>query len=128
MTDVKLLPCPFCGGPAERLDFGPGDAENAGGSCIACTRCQSSGPVEFGRKENFVSNWNRRTRAEANAEVERGEAVAWLIEWRDLGAADRASSKRRSVHLHNAIADYRTVDPDATVTPLSAAQPGEDRV
>ncbi len=56
-----LLPCPFCGAPAERIDFGPGDAENEGGSCIACTRCQSSGPVEFGRKENFVANWNSRT-------------------------------------------------------------------
>lgn len=57
---IKLLPCPFCGGEAERIDFGPGDAENAGGSCIACKRCQSSGPVEFGYKENFISNWNRR--------------------------------------------------------------------
>lgn len=55
-----LLPCPFCGGAAERIDFGPGDAENEGGSCIACTRCQSSGPVEFGFKENFIANWNRR--------------------------------------------------------------------
>lgn len=55
-----LLPCPFCGSPAERIDFGPGAGDNEGGSCVACTRCQASGPVEFGYKENFISNWNRR--------------------------------------------------------------------
>lgn len=78
-SDVKLLPCPFCGGPAERIDFGSGDAENEGGSCIACTRCQSSGPVEFGNKENFVSNWNRRACIEADRK-ERADDVARLAE------------------------------------------------
>lgn len=69
-AEPDLLPCPFCGGRAERIDFGPGDAENEGGSCIACTGCQSSGPVEFGYKENFISNWNRRATAARDAEVE----------------------------------------------------------
>lgn len=55
-----LLPCPFCGGRAERIDLGPGSGDNEGGSCVACTGCQSSGPVEFGYKENFISDWNRR--------------------------------------------------------------------
>ena len=60
----ELLPCPFCGGEAERIDFGPDAAENEGGSCIACKRCQASGPVEFGFKENFIANWNRRAAPE----------------------------------------------------------------
>ncbi len=55
-----LLPCPFCGDTAERIDFGIGSGDNEGGSCVACTGCGSSGPVEFGFKENFLSNWNRR--------------------------------------------------------------------
>ncbi len=55
----KLLPCPFCGGKAKRIDIE--DGENAGGSCIACSECNASGNVEFGFKENFVSNWNRRS-------------------------------------------------------------------
>lgn len=63
----ELLPCPFCGGEAERIDFGPGSGDNEGGSCIACTKCQASGPVEFGYKENFVSNWNTRPTAQAVA-------------------------------------------------------------
>jgi hypothetical protein len=63
-----VLPCPFCGAPAERIDFGIGSGENEGGSCIACTVCQHSGPIEFGFKENFVSNWNRRTLSTRQAE------------------------------------------------------------
>jgi len=59
LEGVKLKPCPFCGGEAEILNLD--DGENAGGSCISCTRCLASSNVEFGRKENFVSNWNRRS-------------------------------------------------------------------
>lgn len=58
MTD-NLSPCPFCGGAAERIDIE--DGNNAGGSFICCTVCQASSNVEFGFKENFVSNWNRRS-------------------------------------------------------------------
>lgn len=54
----ELKPCPFCGGEAEIIHLDDGD--NAGGSCVCCTKCQASGNVEFGRKENFVENWNRR--------------------------------------------------------------------
>ncbi|MBO9717475.1 MAG: Lar family restriction alleviation protein [Pseudoxanthomonas sp.] len=79
----ELLPCPFCGGEPERIDFGPEDAENAGGSCIACTRCQSSGPVEFGYKENFVSTWNRRA-ALAQAAQQESTNQKWI---------DRAEAK-----------------------------------
>ncbi|GGE79254.1 hypothetical protein GCM10007285_03850 [Stappia taiwanensis] len=57
MTD--LLPCPFCGGPAERHEIDePGD--NFGGTCIVCQRCGACGPVHFDRKENLVSSWNDR--------------------------------------------------------------------
>lgn len=54
-----LEPCPFCGGRAEIVHIE--DGENAGGSCVCCTQCMASGNVEFEFKENFVSNWNRRT-------------------------------------------------------------------
>ena len=55
----KLNPCPFCGGEAEIINIDEG--ENAGGSCVCCKRCLASSNVEFEFKENFVSNWNRRT-------------------------------------------------------------------
>ena len=61
--EPKLAPCPFCGSEAEIIYIQHGD--NAGGSCVCCTRCSASSNVEFGRKENFVSNWNRRVPAPA---------------------------------------------------------------
>lgn len=57
MSD-KLKPCPFCGGLAEIVEIDEG--ENAGGSCVCCTTCLASSNVDFGFKENFISNWNRR--------------------------------------------------------------------
>ena len=78
----ELLPCPFCGGDPERIDFGPGDAENEGGSCIACKRCQSSGPVEFGYKENFISNWNRRAALTREAPTE-GGVLCYVVETKE---------------------------------------------
>ncbi len=68
-----LLPCPFCGGEAERVDIEDGD--NAGGSCVCCKQCLASSNVEFGFKENFVSNWNRRA-ALPHLAAGRAEAVA----------------------------------------------------
>lgn len=57
MSD-ELKPCPFCGGMAEIVEIDEG--ENAGGSCVCCTTCLASSKVDFGFKENFISNWNRR--------------------------------------------------------------------
>ena len=58
---MDLLPYPFCGGSAERIDV-PADIEdeNAGGSCIQCTQCVASTALFFDRKENIVSSWNQR--------------------------------------------------------------------
>ena len=70
--DEGVLPCPFCGGPAEIVEIDKG--ENAGGSFVRCTRCFASGNVEFGFKENFISNWNHRVQTLAP------DAVARLVE------------------------------------------------
>lgn len=84
---VELLPCPFCGSEAERIDFGPGSGDNEGGSCIACTKCQASGPVEFGYKENFVANWNRRNLARGQT-INSPEIDSKLIGAQQAGGED----------------------------------------
>lgn len=74
-----LLPCPFCGGVAERVDNGPtqkqvayahswGDDVDDGGSFIHCTRCDASSAIHYDRKENLVSSWNDRVQVKKEAE------------------------------------------------------------
>ena len=82
--DEGILPCPFCGGLAEIVEIDEG--ENAGGSCVCCTKCFASGNVEFGFKENFISNWNRRVQTPAP------DAVARLVE-AARAEADKAMRK-----------------------------------
>ena len=59
-TDIvaRLKPCPFCGGAAVQYDVE--DGENAGLSCIQCTRCEASTALHGDRKENLESSWNDR--------------------------------------------------------------------
>lgn len=78
--DVKIKPCPFCGGVAQRVDI-PADEHdpNAGGSYIACKFCLASSSIAFGDKSSLVDNWNNRAgdariRAEARAEALHGAA------------------------------------------------------
>ncbi|MDC7806388.1 Lar family restriction alleviation protein [Luteimonas sp BLCC-B24] len=105
---AELKPCPFCGGKAERIDFGPGDGENEGGSCIACTQCESSGPVEFGYKENFVSNWNTRAQPPAvGLDVTDAMATAAAREWCAL--TDTSFDRLTSYQQHRAMEDFRIV-------------------
>ena len=68
MSD-ELKPCPLCGGLAEIVEIDEG--ENAGGSCVCCTTCLASSNVDFGFKENFISNWNRRVQTLAPDAVSR---------------------------------------------------------
>lgn len=59
----ELLPCPFCGGEAEIVEFDDEEVEpdNFGGSCVSCTKCHASTAVVFGFKETLYSSWNERT-------------------------------------------------------------------
>lgn len=61
-----LLPCPFCGAPAQRCDV-PADIEdeNAGASYIECSRCAACTALHFDRKENLDPSWNGRAGHEA---------------------------------------------------------------
>jgi len=63
-AEMVLLPCPFCGGDAERIDVPDEDdvdgGVNAGGSCIQCKRCSASTGLHFDRKENLIAAWNER--------------------------------------------------------------------
>jgi hypothetical protein len=101
----NLLPCPFCCGKAERVDIT--DGENAGGACISCTVCQASSNLEFGRKENFVSNWNRRDFSPMTVAA---AAVVAAIAPQHAGIelAARFVEKR----LHDYVSEHGSTDPD----------------
>lgn len=70
----ELLPCPFCGGKAERFTLPEDSFGNGGGDVITCSRCQASSHVEFGRRENLVDRWNTRLTAQSGE----GRALPWL--------------------------------------------------
>jgi|GEM_PF-1363357 len=98
-----LLPCPFCGAPAERIDFGIGSGENEGGSCIACTVCQHSGPIEFGYKENFVSNWNRRALSAQPSPGGQGDVRAQFEAWHREKFKTRWQTGAPTRDMHNGV-------------------------
>ena len=58
----EILPCPFCGGKAERIDIDATDeAEpDAGGSFIQCSKCLASSKLVFGEKTGLEEAWNTR--------------------------------------------------------------------
>lgn len=95
----ELLPCPFCGGPAEIVHID--DGENAGGSCVCCTSCLASGNVEFEFKENFVSNWNRRASPEPASIAGAGGVTVKPLEW-----TWRDDQSRRGFEAASLFGDY----------------------
>ena len=64
----KLLPCPFCGGEAERVTLQ--DEENFGGDVIICKGCDACSRVVFGEKEGLIEAWNCRATQPAASEAE----------------------------------------------------------
>jgi hypothetical protein len=65
-NEIKLLPCPFCGGKAERktlddLDEIYQDSPYWNGDVIECTQCFCSTRVFFGDKIGIEEWWNTRT-------------------------------------------------------------------
>lgn len=87
-SNDALRACPFCGGSAIRIDIA--DGENAGGSCVGCTNCLASSNVEFNRKENFISNWNRRPSPVAGGDLR--EAAAKVAEGNVMSGNDQWSA------------------------------------
>ena len=102
---AELAACPFCGGAAEIVHIEEG--ENQGGSCVCCTACQASGNLEFGRKENFTSNWNRRRREAAllsEIAALRGERNEAHQKYVDANEA-RIDAERQRDELHQKYVD-----------------------
>lgn len=111
----ELLPCPFCGGDAEQLNFETvgtelGNDPNAGGSCITCKRCGASSPVHFDRKENLYSSWNERSSspapqpATAPESGDRGAALMSLFEGRRYDLASRSDRAKMAEIINQAFA------------------------
>ena len=55
MKNKELLPCPFCGGEAEVLDYPEVKAY-----CVACLECGVETLI-YSSKEKVIKNWNTRT-------------------------------------------------------------------
>lgn len=54
MSEIKLLPCPFCGGEAELNLF-------LGNYLVTCTECPgATAPIRGTTKEEAIEAWNTR--------------------------------------------------------------------
>lgn len=53
MSEIKLKPCPFCGGKAELFQ------DYMGWYVIECTAC-GNGTLHFANSDGAVNAWNRR--------------------------------------------------------------------
>lgn len=90
----ELKPCPFCGGPAERVNIDPTDEHepNCGGSYIFCPSCLACSKVVFGEKIGLEEAWNMRTthdRAlEALDAAIRKECADRAVEWVNQNLCD----------------------------------------
>lgn len=70
---------------------------NAGGSVIACTRCEASTAVHFDRKENLYSSWNDRNDAATRqrfARLARSYGHAAFADCERLGFEDPETGAR----------------------------------
>lgn len=74
MSEIKLLPCPFCGGEAIVYED-----EQYNQYMIGCKNCCAVEPMtEWTSKENAIAQWN--TRKPMQEIVERLEEVSFLAE------------------------------------------------
>lgn len=99
MTDIPdkaaLLPCPFCGGPAEH-DSGHYDGKTAPGSIkdhcghaiycadMSCIGCPSFSTI-YETEDEAIAAWNRRTALAAALPHMGGEPVAWRYRYQEQG-------------------------------------------
>ncbi len=66
LEDIKatLLPCPFCGGRAEKGEVTDEDDHNWGGRYVHCTKCDVSTRLWFPLKDSveelIEEAWNQR--------------------------------------------------------------------
>lgn len=58
--DIKLLPCPFCGGPAERQWGGEGESRRYGCSCASWDCVGHAMALRHRAQQDAIYEWNRR--------------------------------------------------------------------
>jgi len=80
LGDGELLPYPFCGGKAERVNIEDEADPNYGGSYIACPECLACSKLVFGEKVGLEEAWNRRARPSRPEDAALRELVETLDE------------------------------------------------
>jgi Lar family restriction alleviation protein len=85
MSDIKLLPCPFCGGEA-RIESNGNFSDDIWFAFAACLTCKAQGPMLKGPKIEIcevqaADAWNRRAPQPADTKWDR--LKAWLEETRE---------------------------------------------
>ena len=59
MADIKLKPCPFCGGEAEIYRYYPSFHERIR-TMVRCKNCRANSGA-WGKSDKAIDAWNRRS-------------------------------------------------------------------
>lgn len=124
MDMTKLLPCPFCGGEAERVDNGPtahqaqiarswGDDVYDGGSFIRCTACDAATTIHYERRENLTSDWNRRVHYKREAlakNLAKLDNVILRDIWSTVGPEEDANNWRTYLAKADDLLSFMSLD------------------
>jgi Lar family restriction alleviation protein len=77
MTDIKLLPCPFCGGAPKMEELGDADSFH-----VVCEECQMGFHANFTPRE-AADRWNRRKITTMDEAI--STPIPPLVRWREAG-------------------------------------------
>ena len=94
MTEVSLLPCPFCGSKAQHWPFG-GDYKN---EYINCSNCDVRiGSAISWPAKDVIKQWNTRDQSKVLIDIETAEPIACFLKHGIYGDGEKLDQAQQAL-------------------------------